>query len=172
MLFKKKLPFRPKSSELGLPMPPMLSSQTQQIESGPKPDKSHLMLRKIWEIALGPLKQIPMNLLLMYMSGNSISIFPIMMIGMMLIRTVKALISINSVFKQTETQLEQQGSNQNKHVSYFQKFIYMLGNIINIALASYKCQSMGLLPTHSSDWLPFIQPPIQVEFSNGGFELL
>lgn len=167
---------RPKTSDLNLVPPPMLSSQVQHIETVRQSDNSHLMMKKTWEIALGPLKQIPMNLLLMYMSGNSISIFPIMMIGMMLIRTIKALFATNSVFKENETQLEQQqqqqprpNSNRNNNVSFFQKFIYMFGNIMNILLALYKCQSMGLLPTHSSDWLAFIQTPIQAEFSTGGF---
>lgn len=52
--------------------------------------------QKSWDIALGPFKQIPMNLFIMYMAGNSISIFPIMMVGMMFLRPVKALLAIKS----------------------------------------------------------------------------
>ena len=37
-----------------------------------------------------------MNLFIMYMAGNSISIFPIMMVGMMFLRPVKALLAIKS----------------------------------------------------------------------------
>ena len=43
--------------------------------------------------------QVPMNLFLMYMAGSSISIFPIMMVGMMLIRPIKALYGTNTTFK-------------------------------------------------------------------------
>ena len=43
-----------------------------------------------------------MNLILMYMAGGSISIFPIMMVGMMLLRPVKALWAINQTFKSIE----------------------------------------------------------------------
>ena len=39
-----------------------------------------------------------------------------------------------------------------------QKAVYTLGNLIGLALAVYKCQVMGLLPTHPSDWLAFVQP--------------
>lgn len=49
-----------------------------------------------------------------------------------------------------------------------QKFIYFIGNIVNIVLALYKCQSMGLLPSHSSDWLSFVLPQSRVEYSSGG----
>ncbi|KAF4943920.1 hypothetical protein F66182_18700, partial [Fusarium sp. NRRL 66182] len=38
-----------------------------------------LKLKKAWEVALAPSKQIPMNAIMMYMSGNSLQIFSIMM---------------------------------------------------------------------------------------------
>lgn len=49
-----------------------------------------------------------------------------------------------------------------------QKFIYLLGNLGCIALALYKCKSMGLLPTHASDWLDFVESPQRIEYSGGG----
>ena len=39
-----------------------------------------------------------------------------------------------------------------------QKFVYIVGNLGCLALAIYKCQVMGLLPTHQSDWLAFVEP--------------
>lgn len=42
---------------------------------------------------------------------------------------------------------------------WLQGLVYLVGNLLGSALAIYKCQSMGLLPTHSSDWLAFIEPP-------------
>ena len=39
-----------------------------------------------------------------------------------------------------------------------QRFTYIVGNLVCLALAIYKCQVMGLLPTHPSDWLAFIEP--------------
>ncbi len=52
--------------------------------------------QKSWDIAIGPLKQIPMTLFIMYMAGSTISLFPIMMVGMMFLKPVKALFSISS----------------------------------------------------------------------------
>jgi len=52
--------------------------------------------------------------------------------------------------------------------SLLQKFIYLVGNILCLALALYKCQSMGVLPLHASDWLDFVEPQPRIEFSGGG----
>jgi ER membrane protein complex subunit 4 len=104
-----------------------------------------------------------MNLLIMYMAGNSISIFPIMMVGMSLIRPLKAIFTTSATFKSFET------VQQN---IVLQKLVFFIGNLINIGLALYKCHSMGLLPTHASDWLAFIEPPTKAEFSDGGISLL
>lgn len=103
-----------------------------------------------------------MNLLIMYMSGNSISIFPIMMVGMMLVRPIKAMFSTQATFKVIE----------GAHQVIGQKFVYFLGNLCNIGLALYKCHSMGLLPTHASDWLAFVDPQSRIEYSGGGMSLI
>ncbi|XP_011494960.1 PREDICTED: ER membrane protein complex subunit 4 [Ceratosolen solmsi marchali] len=120
---------------------------------------NHLIIKKSWDLALGPLKQVPMNLFIMYMAGNSISIFPIMMVGMLIIRPIKALFTLQQTFKVIE------GTH-----AFGQKFVFFLGQIVNIFLALYKCQSMGLLPTHASDWLAFVESQTRVEYSGGGFK--
>lgn len=84
-----------------------------------------------------------------------------MMVGMLIVRPVKALFATSSTFKMVEgTQ------------ATGQKFVYFIGNIVNILLALYKCQSMGLLPTHSSDWLAFEEPQTRVEHIGGGISLI
>ena len=37
--------------------------------------------------------------------------------------------------------------------------MFLVGNGLGLALALYKCQAMGLLPTRPSDWLAFVAPP-------------
>lgn len=171
-----------------LPSPPGFNPSVGQshTEVSMDTDQSHLILKKSWDIALGPIKQVnqstlikssdklkrndnllcfffqvPMNLLIMYMSGNSISIFPIMMVGMMLVRPIKAIIATQATFKVIEgTQ------------AAGQKIVYFLGNLANVALAVYKCHSMGLLPTHASDWLAFVEPQSRLEYSDGGISLI
>lgn len=130
-------------------------AQSSDIHTGQR--DPNLVVKKSWDIALGPLKQLPMNLFIMYMAGNTISIFPIMMVGMMLFRPIKTLFSLQSTFQTIE------GSQ-----APIQRFVYLIGNLAGIALALYKCQSMGLLPTHTSDWLAFVQPQQRLEYSGGG----
>nr|XP_023968832.1 ER membrane protein complex subunit 4 isoform X2 [Chrysemys picta bellii] len=55
-----------------------------------------LVEKRCWDVALGPLKQIPMNLFIMYMAGNTISIFPTMMVCMMAWRPLQALMAISA----------------------------------------------------------------------------
>ncbi|XP_013772645.1 ER membrane protein complex subunit 4-like [Limulus polyphemus] len=142
-----------------LASPPGYSSSLGQVhvEASKETDAS-LIVKKSWDIALAPLKQVPMNLFIMYMAGNSISIFPIMMVGMLFLRPVKALLTVQSTFKLIE------GSQ-----ALFQKVVYLFGNLVCLAVALYKCSSMGLLPTHASDWLDFVEPQQRMEFSGGGF---
>ncbi|KPJ06458.1 Transmembrane protein 85 [Papilio machaon] len=163
--FKWALDFNPKSrtSASDLPSPPGYSQSTNAnyTESSKDTDSNLLLIKKLWDVALGPLKQVPMNLFIMYMAGNSISIFPIMMVGMLIVRPIKALFATQSTFKMVEgTQ------------AVGQKFVYFIGNVVNILLALYKCQSMGLLPTHSSDWLAFEEPLTRVEHIGGGISML
>lgn len=161
--FNLKIIFRNKTQAVELPSPPGYSQSTSAnyTESSKDTDSNLLLIKKLWDVALGPLKQVPMNLFIMYMAGNSISIFPIMMVGMLIVRPVKALFSTQSTFKMVEgTQ------------AVGQKFVYIIGNIVNILLALYKCQSMGLLPTHSSDWLAFEEPLIRIEHVGGGLSML
>ncbi|KAK9509850.1 hypothetical protein O3M35_004751 [Rhynocoris fuscipes] len=153
---------RSKQERTDLAAPPGYNPSVSQVhtETSKDSDSNHLIIKKSWDLALGPLKQVPMNLFIMYMSGNSISIFPIMMVCMLVVRPVKALFTMQNTFKMIE------GSH-----AAGQKFVYFLGNIVNIILALYKCQSMGLLPTHASDWLAFVEPRIPLEFSGGGISL-
>uniref|UniRef100_A0A0V0JB99 ER membrane protein complex subunit 4 n=1 Tax=Schistocephalus solidus TaxID=70667 RepID=A0A0V0JB99_SCHSO len=116
-----------------------------------------LTVKRSWDIALAPLRQIPMNLLIMWMTGNSISIFPIMMVIMMFLRPIQAILSIQATFKLIE------GSQ-----APIQCLAYLFGNLVMLALAVYKCHNMGLLPTYASDWLSFVEPSQRVEWSAGG----
>ncbi|KAF2365169.1 Protein of unknown function DUF1077 TMEM85 [Trinorchestia longiramus] len=144
-----------------LPSPPAYNPNMQICtEPQRSPDSQKLVVKKAWDVALGPIKGVPMNMFLLYMSGNSISIFPIMMVGMMLMRPSKALWATNATFSSFEgTQ------------AILQKVTYMLGNLAQIGLALYKCQALGLLPTHASDWLAFQEPAMQMEFVHGGLGL-
>lgn len=152
----------PRTSNQDLASPPGYSASNVGLntEVSKKTDISRLITKKSWDLALAPIKQVPMNLFIMYMAGNSISIFPIMMVGMLLMRPLQAIWSTKATFKMMETQS-----------AILQMIVYVLGNIVNIGLALYKCHSMGLLPTYASDWLAFVEPPIREEYLGVGIIL-
>ncbi|KAH3722189.1 ER membrane protein complex subunit 4-like [Dreissena polymorpha] len=137
------------------------SELSSRKETERQEQDEHLIIKKGWNIALGPIKQIPMNFFILWMAGNTISIFPIMMVGMMFFRPIQALMSAsNTIFKMIEGP---------QHL--IQKFVYILGNVVCLGLAVYKCQTMGLLPTTSSDWLAFLEAQKRIEWSGGGVAL-
>ncbi|CAF0875445.1 unnamed protein product [Didymodactylos carnosus] len=83
----------------------------QRIADVPTQDEDErLFAKRSWDIALQPVKQLPMNLI----------------------------------------------------------FAWMAGNLTHLALALYKCQSMGLLPTYASDWIAFAEAQLNVETTFGG----
>jgi hypothetical protein len=124
-------------------------------------DDSTLVAKQGWSLALGPLKQLPMNLFIMWMAGNTVSLFPMMMVGMMFFRPVQTLIGYKEAFK---TLVGDQ--------AIFQKAVFIFGNLVVVAMAVYKINSMGLLPTYQSDWLEFQEPREILEFSGGGLSHL
>jgi hypothetical protein len=131
-------------------------ADTTNVDEG-----SRLNSMRSWDVALGPLKQAPMNVMISWMAGNSIALFPIMFVGMLLFRPFQSLFAMSKAFEAIEP-----GQYQ-----IVQKLIYILGNFVNLAIALYKCHSMGLLPTYASDWLAFANPPMRMEYSYGGFSL-
>jgi len=152
------------SSSAELPSPPGYSTTQALVHADASREADpNLRIKRCWDLALGPFKQVPMNLFIMYMSGNSISIFPIMMVVMMMVRPFKTLFSVTQTFKGFEVGANGIGVN-----ILGQKLVFILGNLANVALAMYKCHSMGLLPTHASDWLAFADPLERAEIGLGG----
>lgn len=154
-------PRRSDSQKSSLSNPPGYTTDRQTLNEVGKSEtesNSQLVDKKSWDIALGPFKNIPMNLFMMYMAGNTISIFPIMMVGMMAFRPIQALMSIRNTMKMLE--------HSQQYVLMVIAFV--MGNLAALALGVYKCNSMGLLPTHESDWLSFLPPIERTEYSAGG----
>ncbi|XP_039945970.1 ER membrane protein complex subunit 4 [Hirundo rustica] len=140
---------------------PLGFADRQLGEGGVHESDKILMEKRCWDVALAPLKQIPMNLFIMYMAGNTISIFPAMMVCMMGWRPLQALMSLSATLKALESSSRRA----------LQGLVFLVGNGLGLALALYKCQAMGLLPTRPSDWLAFVTPPQRMEFTGGGLIL-
>ncbi|KAJ1968120.1 18S rRNA (guanine1575-N7)-methyltransferase, partial [Dimargaris xerosporica] len=122
-----------------------------------------LRLKKAWDQSLAPAKSLPMTLLMMWMSGNSVQIFNLMITAMMFFQPVKALMGVQQAFQRFEPPATaHRSSNLNLLLP---KVAFCLLNLVSIGLGLYKCSKMGLLPTTTSDWLAFETPR---EVSDGG----
>lgn len=52
--------------------------------------------KRAWDMAISPAKSLPMNAFMLYMSGNSVQIFSIGILVMLLLNPLKAIANINS----------------------------------------------------------------------------
>ena len=102
-----------------------------------------LKLKKAWEVALAPVKNLPMTAIMMYMSGNSLQIFSIMMVFMAFKNPVMGILTTNQAFERFET-----GSNRAKMLQA--KLAYVAMQLVALAFGVWKVNSMGLLP-----WVTF-----------------
>ena len=105
-----------------------------------------LKIKKSWEIALAPAKALPMNAIMMYMSGNSLQIFSIMMVFMLFKNPLTGLMQTHEVFRRYETE-------GNKETMLAVKGCYVIMQLLALGLGVWKVNGMGLLPTTRSDWL-------------------
>ncbi|KAK2850590.1 hypothetical protein FQN49_005513 [Arthroderma sp. PD_2] len=148
-------PSRPAKSS-SFPDPPGYSApksaskqraQPSSSTSAPrKTETDALKLKKAWELALAPAKQLPMNAIMMYMSGNSLQIFSIMMVFMLFKGPIGGIIGTNAAFAKLESD-----SIRGQMVAV--KVVYVLMQCVLLALGVWKVNGMGLLPTTRSDWL-------------------
>ena len=164
-----------------LTSPPQKSSNKQSGGSSVSPvETDDLFLKKAWEIALAPAKSIPMNAIMMYMSGNTLQIFSIMMTAMLFMNPLKALTSVGATFARFD--------NERTHSRLWPvKLAYIALQIATIVLGIWKVNGMGLLPyagplsmivnleltfarTTRSDWLAWERERTPLEYSAPAFQ--
>ncbi|KAH8681614.1 putative ER membrane DUF1077 domain protein [Xylariales sp. PMI_506] len=152
-------PPQPKSKSGSIPDPPGFPSQSSGSKKSkdaaksatqrkaPTPEEMDtLKLKKAWEVALAPVKNLPMTAIMMYMSGNSLQIFSIMMVFMAFKNPLMGLIGTSQAFERFE-------SDSNKAKMLQAKLAYVAMQFVALAVGVWKVNAMGLLPTTRSDWL-------------------
>ncbi|KAF8300474.1 DUF1077-domain-containing protein [Clavulina sp. PMI_390] len=154
----------------GLPNPPGFASsmvakkktsQTNPSSSASSQAASYAALKqkRAWDFAISPGKSLPMNAMMLYMSGGGVQIFSIGILAMLLLNPIKAVASINAAFAPFEPT-----ENEKDDSLILQKLVYIGCNILTMALGLYKCSTMGLLPTGTADWLAFETRGMSPEF--------
>jgi ER membrane protein complex subunit 4 len=104
--------------------------------------------KQVYSIAYGPAKNILTTGFMLWMSGSSIQIFSLMMTGMALWTPINAIASLNKTFSRYDGEA---GIDLN-----IPKLIFISLQIFGLAIAIYKCSTMGLLPLTSADWTHYI----------------
>ena len=96
-------------------------------------------MKKAWELAIAPAKQLPMNAIGMYMTGNSLQIFSIFMVFTLFKTPIMALLNIQNTF----ARLESEGT---RDKMWQVKVVFLACNLMALGLGVWKVDKMGLLP--------------------------
>ncbi|KAJ3100775.1 hypothetical protein HDU97_001946 [Phlyctochytrium planicorne] len=112
-----------------------------------------------------------MNAFMLYMSGNSVQIFSILITVMLFVNAAKAIAGTNAAFEKFATEA---AKGQSAIAAFFSdplllpKMVFVFSQFGVMGLGVWKCASMGLLPTAQSDWLAFLEPKTIAEYTTGG----
>lgn len=93
---------------------------------------------------------------MMYMSGNGLQIFSIMMVFMAFKNPIMGLMATNTVF-------EKFASEGTKEQLLMIKAAYVGMQFIALGVGIWKLNGMGLLPTTKSDWLAWEMAMVPTE---------
>ncbi|KAJ0905996.1 putative TMEM85/ER membrane protein complex subunit 4 [Helianthus annuus] len=118
--------------------------------------------QKAWEVAQAPFKNLMMMGFMMWMAGNTVHLFSIGITFSALWQPLSALQGVGKVFEPYK---------DNKVDLLAPKLLYIALNLGGMLLGVWKLNSLGLLPTHASDWVSSLSPAHEVEFSGGGAAL-
>lgn len=137
------------ASEIALP-PGFGTDASKKKSDVKKPlpaELDQLKVKKAWEVATGPAKSVPMNLIMSYMTGNSLQMIPIMMTLMLFWNPLKA------IFVETELLFRSLVTERNRSEMYLPKVVFVLCQLANMAVGVWKLNQMGLIPNKEADWL-------------------
>ncbi|KAK6353269.1 hypothetical protein TWF696_005246 [Orbilia brochopaga] len=134
----------------------------KQVTAPTQAETDDLKIKKAWEVALAPAKSLPMNMIMMYMSGNTLQIFSIMMTAMLFMNPLRALSTVGNTFSKFD------GESTHSRL-FIVKLAYIGLQILTIAIGIWKVNAMGLLPTTRSDWLAWEHAPVPLETSISNF---
>ncbi|GMN40276.1 hypothetical protein TIFTF001_009514 [Ficus carica] len=155
------------SSSRDLPDPPGFSrsslDQDDSTVSRQKKDaEANWKAQKAWEVAQAPFKNLMMMGFMMWMAGSTVHLFSIGITFSALWQPISALQGVGKVFEPYK---------DNKVDLLAQKLVFIALNLVGLALGVWKLNTLGLLPTHPSDWVSSLPPAPEVEFSGGGIPL-
>lgn len=117
---------------------------------------------KAWETATAPLKNILMIAFMLWMAGSTVQIFSIGILVSALWQPISGIRAISSAFEAFKDP---------RVDTLTPKLVFFLVNMAGLGIGLAKLNSLGLLPTHASDWVSSLPPRQVLEFSGGGVPL-
>uniref|UniRef100_A0A0D6R3E2 ER membrane protein complex subunit 4 n=1 Tax=Araucaria cunninghamii TaxID=56994 RepID=A0A0D6R3E2_ARACU len=116
-------------------------------------------VQKAWEVAQAPFKNLLMMGFMMWMAGSTVHLFSIGITFSALWQPISALQGVGKVFEPF----------QDARIDLLlPKLVYIALNLAGLLLGVWKLNTLGLLPTHASDWVSSLPPPPEIEYSGGG----
>ncbi|KAF5936359.1 hypothetical protein HYC85_027488 [Camellia sinensis] len=104
---------------------------------------------KAWEMAQAPFKNLLMMGFMMWMAGSTVHLFSIGITFSALWQPISALQGVGKVFAPYK---------DSKVDLLAPKLLFIALNLGGLALGVWKLNSLGLLPTHTSDWVSSLSP--------------
>ncbi|XP_078171412.1 ER membrane protein complex subunit-like protein [Carex rostrata] len=115
--------------------------------------------QKAWEVAQAPFKNLLMMGFMMWMAGNTVHLFSMGITFSALWQPISALRSVGKVFEPFKDPRVDLNA---------PRLLFIALNLGGMALGMWKLNTLGLLPTHASDWVFSLSPAKEVEFAGGG----
>lgn len=116
-------------------------------------------VQKAWEIAQAPFKNLLMMGFMMWMAGSTVHLFSIGITFSALWQPISALQGVGKVFEPFQ---------DSRIDLLLPKLVYTALNLAALLLGVWKLNTLGLLPTHASDWVSSLPPAPEIEYSGGG----
>ncbi|EYU29198.1 hypothetical protein ABFS82_05G124700 [Erythranthe guttata] len=151
-------------SSRDIPDPPGFTRASQEqddsaVSKQKKDAEANWKSQKAWEVAQAPFKNLFMMAFMMWMAGSTVHLFSIGITFSALLQPVNALRTVGKVFEPYK---------DNKVDLLGPKLVFIALNLVGLGFGVWKLNTLGLLPTHVSDWVSSLPPPQEVEYSGGG----
>ncbi|CAL9172652.1 unnamed protein product [Musa hybrid cultivar] len=115
--------------------------------------------QKAWEVAQAPVKNLLMMGFMMWMAGSTVHLFSIGITFSALWQPISALQGVGKVFEPYKDP---------RVDTLAPKLLFIALNLAGLVLGIWKLNTLGLLPTHASDWVSSLPPASEVEYASGG----
>ena len=127
-------------------------------------ERSKLRVRRAYAFAQSSVSSIAMMTFMLWMSGNSVQVFSIMVVFGGVAQTTRAILSSRATFDRFVD------GDASVDVTV-PRLMFCAVQLVGLCLALRKLNVMGLLPTHASDWASGMKPPRALERAFGDVEL-